>query len=230
LDTFSEEWVTVLGYGSLLSETSSRLTCPELTKFRLGRVSGFRRVFAQPASTFFKYGIALKDTLEFACVSAEYCTDGAGFVVSVFDIPAKKMLDGVPQRLLEREASYEVIEVDFQDFSKDQGVLSKGLLSVRSTDEVYIERWGQDRFNEQFLKYGIETLWGWSETSGIRPCPVYLRHCYLAAKSMGELCLNSFLDECCLIDRTTTIRQYLDEYPEVLLMEAPPELGLRYNG
>ena len=38
--------MTIAGFGSLLSERSARTTFPALRNFRLGRVRGFRRVFA----------------------------------------------------------------------------------------------------------------------------------------------------------------------------------------
>ena len=46
--------ITILGFGSLLSEKSAQLTFPTLKNFRLGRVPNHRRVFAHPASIFFK--------------------------------------------------------------------------------------------------------------------------------------------------------------------------------
>ena len=49
---------TILGFGSLLSEASSRTTFPDLTNFRLVRVRGWRRVFAHAAAIFFERGIA----------------------------------------------------------------------------------------------------------------------------------------------------------------------------
>lgn len=56
--------LTLVGFGSLLSETSSRATFPTLDRFRLGRVQGFRRVFRHPAAIFFERGM-------YVCV----CTD-----------------------------------------------------------------------------------------------------------------------------------------------------------
>jgi hypothetical protein len=232
-DSFIEDRVTVIGYGSLLSEKSARLTVPSLTNFRLGRVSNFRRVFSHPSSGFFKQGIANLETLEIAAASAEHCEGLPGFVVSVFEIPIENRDDvtpnGIPRKLLEREASYDIVEVPFED-TENKGGTPYALMCVRSTDAIFIKKWGQDRFDKSFRHYGIETIWGWSKDSGIRPCPVYLRHCYLAAKSMGDICLNSFLDETFLVDRETTIRQYVERYPEVLLQQPPPDLTVRYNG
>jgi hypothetical protein len=217
-----------------LSAVDLTLSCSRsLTNFRLGRVSNFRRVFSHPSSGFFKHGIAKMETLEIAAFSAEDCEGSPGFVVSVFEIPIENIDDitpnGVPRKLLEREASYDIVEVPFEDTGNTRGA-SHALMCVRSTDEIFIEKWGQERFDKSFRHYGIHSIWGWSKDSGIRPCPVYLRHCYLAAKSMGDICLNSFLDESYLVDRTTTIRQYLEHYPDVLFVQPPPELAVRYNG
>ncbi|KAH8044938.1 hypothetical protein JL720_16882 [Aureococcus anophagefferens] len=57
---------TILGFGSLLSEQSARLTFPDLDEFRLVRVRGYRRVFGHAASIFFERGIADAATKEFS--------------------------------------------------------------------------------------------------------------------------------------------------------------------
>ncbi|GFR46377.1 hypothetical protein Agub_g7959 [Astrephomene gubernaculifera] len=65
--------MTVAGFGSLLSERSARYTFPNLTDFRLGKVHGWRRVFAHTADVFFARGIARPDTAEIASLSLERC-------------------------------------------------------------------------------------------------------------------------------------------------------------
>ena len=52
----------------------------------------------------------------------------------------------------------------------------------------------------------------------------------LAAEKLGVACLDSFLDETWLADRKTTVRQYLQEHPEVMATPPPPELAERYGG
>jgi hypothetical protein len=177
------------------------------------------------------------ETLQMSSLSVEYEEGFPGFVASVFEVPNNDMMaDGIPsEKFLEREAEFNIIEVPFVPLDEDEedkssGSESKGVICTRSTDEAYVKRWGTDRFQEDFQKYGIDTIWGWSKESGLRPCAVYLRHCYLAAKSMGETSFDSFLDETFLVDRRTTIRQYLERHPEVLLVEPPAELAYRYGG
>ncbi|KAM2001650.1 hypothetical protein ACFX15_025463 [Malus domestica] len=55
-------YISICGFGSLLSERSARSTFPELINFRESRLNGFRRVYAHMAPIFFERGIAKPDT------------------------------------------------------------------------------------------------------------------------------------------------------------------------
>jgi hypothetical protein len=228
--------ITILGLGSLLSERSSRVTFPELQNFRLGRVPNYRRVFGHPASVFFQRGLANMETKECSSLAAEYCQGHAGFVCSIFEVPSQGLVssDGIPSTaFLEREEEFDIIQVPFIDFDRSKTEIvadSKGTLCTRFTDEGYVKRWGEARFVEHYTKYGIATIWDFKYDSGLLPCQVYLRHCYLAAKKMGEECFNSFLDETVLVDRITTIREYVEKNPHVIETLPPPGLEERYSG
>ena len=264
-----EDTMTILGFGSLLSEKSvracfagvpfccfvnaqplsyfyprmlyvqSRLTFPDLKNFRLGKVPNYRRVFGHPTGLFFRRGIANLETLEMSSLAVEP-SSGHSLLVSVFEVSAKDMMEGgIPsQAFLEREEEFDIVEAPYIELecdgvnvgATDDSATKKGIICTRSSDETYLEKWGNERFNDHFRKYGIETIWGWKEDSGLRPCAIYLRHCYLAAKSMGNDCFESFLDETFLVDRKTTIRQYLEKYPHILDLQPPPDLVSRYSG
>jgi hypothetical protein len=178
--------------------------------------------------------IANLDTKEMSSLSAEPCEGGGGypgFICSVFEVPNNDMMeDGMPSAaFLEREEEYNIIEAEYVDVTENSTTTTtttkKGILCTASTDEVYLQRWGSDQFQQRYGQYGVPTIWGWEEDSGLRPCSVYLRHCYFAAKSMGDVCFDSFLDETFLVDRKTTIRDY-----EVLDVTPPPALVQRYSG
>ena len=245
--------ITVLGFGSLLSPTSARLTFPSLSNFRLGRVPNHRRVFSHPASIFFQRKIARTETLEMSSLSVEQC-EGKGFVCSVFEVPNDGLSDAdntggdgwIPSRaFLEREEEFDIVMVpydelgtideDNQQFSSSSfrynaGNPPMGVICRRSTDEAYLSRWGEHHFQKQYKQYGINTIWGWERDSHLKPCPVYLRHCVLASQNCGEECHNSFLDETFLIDRKTTIREYLNLNPDLMNLDPPKELNHRYGG
>jgi hypothetical protein len=223
-------YMTILGFGSLLSKRSSQMTFPDLQNFRLGRVRNFRRVFGHSTSIFHQRGIANKETLEMSSLSAEY-EEGQSFICTVFEVPDTDMMeDGVPSMaFLEREEEFDIFPVPFEDLSTGM-IQENGILCTRSSDQTYLSRWGKERFQEHFEKFGISTIWNWAKDSGLRPCPMYLRHCVLAARSMGEECYHSFLDETFLVDRKTTIRDYLEHYPNIMEMEIPEEFAIRYGG
>ena len=249
--------VTILGLGSLLSERSSRTTFPDLVDFRLGRISNrYRRVFGHPASIFFQRGLANIETKEFSSLSAEEFVPEdpdakyqGGFICSVFEVPREQVYkdaegsDGEivtkpTGAFLEREEEFDIVEVPYMEISEIDGTAKgfpleakKGTLCTRYTDEGFVERWGQRRFEENYGKYNIRTIWGWEPDSGLLPCRVYLRHCYLAAQSMGPKCFDSFLDETFLVDRTTTIREYIHQNPGLIENTIPPPgFEERYSG
>ena len=211
-----DEWTTVLGLGSLLSETSSRVTFPDLKNFRLGRVANYRRIFGHSPAVFYKRGIANPETKELSSLSAEFVDGHPGFMCTVFEVPSEIMMEGgIPgEAYREREEEFDIQSVPYQDLSS--GTVHKGILCVKWSDEAYIEYWGQERFDEKYTKQGIPTIWGWSPDSGLRPCRKYFQLCLKAAMEMGQECYNSFLDETFLVDRATTIRTYLDQYPSIL--------------
>lgn len=231
-DNKPAEKVTILGFGSLLSEQSARTTFPDLEGFRLGRVENFRRVFGHPASIFFQRGIAILETKEMSSLSTEPCPGHPGFVCAVFEVSSQNMMkDGVPSKaFLEREEEFNIVTGIKYASVEDPNATGFGILCTKSTDEAYLARWGEERFENSYRKYGISTIWGWGKDSGLRPCPVYLRHCYLAAKGLGDECFESFLDEKFLVDRVTTIREYLGSNPHVLDAQPPSELVGRYSG
>jgi hypothetical protein len=216
---------TILGLGSLLSERSARLTLPELTNFRLARVSGYRRIFAHTPAMFMQRGIANAETLEMSSLSAEP-HEGGSFVVTAFDVPD----DGTGMEAFRaREEAFELRMVPFESVSGETGA-GMGMLCVRSTTDAYINNWGQERFDSEYASRGLTKIWEWPEDSGLRPCAAYLRHCVLAAQKLPDVARDSFLDDTFLCDRRTTVRAYLAAHPKVLTTLPPEELRERYGG
>ncbi|KAG7364978.1 hypothetical protein IV203_038181 [Nitzschia inconspicua] len=136
--------ITILGFGSLLSERSSRMTFPELQNFRLGRVPNYRRVFGHPASIFFQRGIANLETKEISSLSAEPCPGHAGFVCSVFEVPNSDMMseNGVPSlAFLEREEEFNILPDVVYHGLDSPDATGTGILCTSSDDETYLSRW-----------------------------------------------------------------------------------------
>ncbi len=74
--TGSQGLITVLGYGSLLSQRSALETVPSLTGFRPVRLPGYRRIFNKVGVVFFSGPLWRDDILPFARYLA-FCLEAA---------------------------------------------------------------------------------------------------------------------------------------------------------
>lgn len=215
----SNEPVSILGFGSLLSQTSSKSTFPSLQNFRLIKVEGFRRVFQHPAFIFFERGIAQGNRI--SSLSTEPA-EGCSYVAVAFEISGESK-----ESWLKREEEFAFTLAPYTGSNGDVGV---GLVCTGTTDDVYIQRWGREKYDQQLSLYNLPGIWGDDINKQILPCSVYLRHCVLGAKSLGDECYTSFLDDTYLVDRRTTIREYLEANPEVMDTLPPESLVGRYSG
>lgn len=100
-----EGFISICGFGSLLSERSARSTFPDLKNFRVGKLQGFRRVFAHVAPIFFERGIAKPETKEISSLSVEPW-EGEELIVTVFEIQEAE----VPS-FIERELEFRFFAV-----------------------------------------------------------------------------------------------------------------------
>merc|ERR1740121_1116390 len=217
--------LTVIGFGSLLSERSARSTFPDLTNFRLARVRGFRRVFRHPAGIFFHRGIVPEGTREYSSLSVEPC-EGHSIVVAVMELPGMDW-----DALSRREEEYVLKMTPFELLDQPDEIAGEGLMCTPlACDEDFAKRWGPDQFQKSYGQYGIKTIWGYGPDSGILPCPISLRHCTLAAEKAGPVAFDSFLDDTYLVDRETTIREHLKARPDIMETRPPPDLAERYSG
>ena len=236
IDELKDDYVPIIGIGSLLSKKSSRSTFPNLINFRLAKMKGYRRIFCHPAAIFHKRGIHNVETRELSSLSAEklgekdFIADpdlqNQEIIVTTFEIPKSE----VPA-FIEREEEFEFDIVTVQDMVKDGDVSksSTGLLCTRSTDAEYIRKLGQDRFNEDCKAVGVQSIW--DAPGEIYPCRLYLRHCLLAAKNLSGEAYENFLDTTYLYDRKTKLRKYVEEKYDLIMDEKPKkELGDRYDG
>merc|ERR1712226_183302 len=127
---------------------------------------------------------------------------------------------------IEREHEYRFFAVDASEM--DGSVCPRpAVITVASDDETYrTARCPPEEFQRRYGQYGIDRVW----RKDILPCPVYLRHCTLSAKTLCAEAHDSWLDNTYLADGTTPLRRYLTERPEVLEELPPPELADRYCG
>lgn len=229
--------VTLLGYGALLSESSSRLTFPDLTNFRYARVKHLRRVFSHPHIFLLEEGlVSAEDTLHLASLSAEKVNEESGksfsFVVSAFDVILN---DEQRKNFIRREPEYEITSVPFYELNnkaESEGwgkELGHGVICLASKD-TDLNSDLQTKINKLYLKER-GGIWNWSHESGLLPADIYLRHCILAVQKGGGEAYDSFLHETYLADRKTTLDKYLEKYRDkVMNSRPPPHLANRFGG
>ena len=243
--------VGIAGFGSLLSERSANSTFKDVTRFRQGKLRGYRRVFAHVGPNFITLGIS-KPPNKVASLSVEKASEDSEIVVSLFDMAARDI-----PAFIEREAEYRFFAV--QPVELDGTVSDQWhIICHASTDKAFLTNYGQERFNAIYGSLGIRKIWD----DGILPCPLYLRHCVLAAENLSPAAHASFLDGkpslpfpavrvgvlsfppiatpdthvssvkgTYLADRKTTIRAYLEQNPTLLSdIDVPQELAERYGG
>lgn len=206
--------ISVVGYGSLLSEASARQTVPALQNFRLVRVPGFRRIFNKVGVVFLSRHGADQNSRELASCSTER-SDDCEIICSQFECSPEDFVG-----LYEREHRFRWIEVETVGFDNEgdvpeqrKGTQSAGRMCTGYDDVEY-------RLNKCITpaeyelrvgRYYTGALW----RDDILPFPRYLAFCLQAASSQGDEVLNNFLDSSYLADGVTSIRGYLRQSPEL---------------
>jgi hypothetical protein len=190
--------ITVLGYGSLLSQRSALETVPRLTGFRRVRLPGYRRIFNKVGVVFFSRHGADPASLEIASCSTEMMP-GSEIICSAFDVPEADF-----PALYEREHRFRWVEVRALD---EAGMPVQGRICTSSTDMDYRlnKCVTQAEYYRRVGPYYSGPLW----RDDILPFPRYLVFCLQAAASQGQAVLDNFLDCSFLADGCTSIRQYL---------------------
>lgn len=194
--------ISVVGYGSLLSEQSARETVPELENFRLVEVPGYRRIFNKVGIVFFSRHGANETDLEIASCATEP-QEGMSIICSQFECSEAAFRD-----LYEREHRFRWTEVETVD---QQGAKAEGRICTTYNDLDYrLNKCITDaEYQRRVGQFYNGVIW----RDDILPFPRYLAFCLQAANSQGEHVLSNFLDSSFLADGETTIRKYVEDHP-----------------
>ena len=195
--TVPPQTITIIGFGSLLSERSARSTTPSLSNYRLVTVHGYRRIFNKAGIVFVHRFGASPDDRAIASCATRY--DGeTPLICGAFDIPGVEF-----QALDEREHRYRWVETSFRDFDGSAG---RGLMCTESTDEAYCAKCcTAEEYERRVGQFYRGRIW----RDDILPFPMYLDFCLYAARAHGPHVFDNFLDTSYLADGVTTIRAYL---------------------
>ena len=164
----------------------------------------------------------------------EPCHDDPNFelIVTLFEIDVGRD-PGAIAAFIQREHEFRFVVVEATDYTtynnycEDSNAGKLAVICARNTDENYKKtRCPPAEWDRRYGKHGLQSIW----TTDILPCRVYLRHCALAAKKLGPVAEANFLDATVLSDGCTTIREWLEQNPEIM-DELPPESLIgRYSG
>lgn len=201
--------ISVVGYGSLLSESSARQTVPGLQNFRLVRVPGYRRIFNKVGIVFLSRHGADPDSLQLASCSTQPMA-GCEIICSQFECSPEEFVE-----LYEREHRFRWIEVETipLDGAQPSDTPSLGRMCTGYDDIEY--RLNKcvtpQEYELRVGRYYAGPIW----RDDILPFPRYLAFCLQAVASQGSAVLDNFLDSSFLADGKTTIRTYLAQTPEL---------------
>ncbi len=191
--------ISLFGYGSLISETSARRTCPNLQNFHHVYAKNVARVFGKVNPQSLLRGEGNLETMEVAPVilveKESAITYGCSFDIPEDEWPALQM----------REFDYGEGEITVFDIKTHQPKTVKTFFGLKTDNEIpkntemAKQYWYDVRQHYQGKMYRDDVL----------PEPLYLERCLNAFKQVGIEMYDNFLDQTYLADRKTTIRDYI---------------------
>lgn len=201
----TRQHITILGLGSLLSETSARQSCPDLYNFRLAKVSGYRRVFNKIDSALVCSGESPADSRKCACLSAVPTSDIASMIVTACEIPLSNWAGFVL-----REFEYRLVPVTYTELNDNnkggEAVLCMGDYTtdeacehIMYADAMRLQRW------REFRAYYSGLMW----RNDLLPKPSYLRFCLETARAYSHQIYHNFITTTFVADGRT-IAEYID--------------------
>lgn len=199
------ERVTIIGFGSLLSEESAKRTCPSLRNFRLGKVQGYSRVFnkVDPKS----------ECLDSAHIAswALMAKQNSATLITLFEIDKEDY-----PAFARREVDYDLRCVQYSELEtgqKGQGIACCGF---ENDAEFHAYLAFHPIQKERHEVRRAELYKGRVWRKDILPRPKYLALCLEAARALGKNYVENILNHTYLADRRTTLASYLSENADEL--------------
>lgn len=202
-----------IGYGSLVNESSARMTCPDLKNFSHYWMHGFRRVFGLVA---FRTVTANPDLLKGEEISACYIYPDKkardDMLVCAFEVPE----DDAPE-LRRREFEYYEQSVNLSPFY-DSGEETVGNVFVGyGQEDLFVEAKGADATKINQPEY-YAVYQGPYYRNDITPCRRYFRECLSAYQKLGDVGIQNFINTSYLANGMP-LREFLQAQNEAYLHE-----------
>jgi len=190
--------ISIVGYGSLLSEASARETVPHLSDFRLTRVAGYKRIFNKVGIIFVRRdGMDEGARLIASCATRR---DPAHTIIcSLFEVDEAGF-----EELREREHRLRWTEVDC---TTGDGIVRGHMCTEYNDSDYRLNKCiSAGDYHRRVGQYYSGKIW----RDDILPYPPYLKHCLHAAQGHGDAVLYNYLETTFLADGVTTIGDYID--------------------
>lgn len=196
----TEHRLTIIGFGSLLSEKDARRTCPNLSNFRYGRVPDYARVFGKVDSNHYDYDrdhIANWGFFE---------APGHETLVTLFEIPEDEY-----EALVAREMDYHLKSVKFIEL--ETGIEGQGIAccAFKSNDDFLAHLEKEPLQNQLYKARYHDKYRGDVWRDDLLPCNKYLAFVLSIAHTINEKYIHNILDQSYLGDRKTKVREYLEK-------------------
>ena len=191
--------VSIFGYGSLMNKESTLKTLPSASNFAPAILQGYQRAFHLVSISGLRSGRANLDTKEMAALSIYPAGDDQFVYGCVFDIEEADLVD-----YFDREHRYKPMQVTVKLINASY---KEAYTVISQTDEEYINKVGNDYYQENITKYYSGRLW---DRTDILPMTWYLELVLFAAIDIGHKeWLDSFLNDTLMADLQTTVRTYI---------------------
>ena len=143
----------------MLSESSAKRTCPNLTNFRVASIKGWERIFSLVSVSQLKNGNANVEENQIAALAVRKSTNPSSLCIgTLFDIEEKDLLE-----LTRREHRYNMTEIQAFDGPNDSTSVTC-IVFTASSDEEYKLKCQKEGDNETFHtivgQYYNGQLWG----------------------------------------------------------------------
>ena len=201
--------ITIVGYGSLLSEQSARRSMPSVAHFRVAHLAGYRRVFDLISPTQVRRGNTKPTDRERAVVVAHRCAEATQpLCVSLFEVHPSEL-----RAYREREDRYNVIVLP-HDAVLPAGSIpadSHAILCEATTEAAYrADKCLDDaHFHDKVGQYLQGTpLWGSGAASDVLPSRRYLRFLLEELHALGGDIFDNFVDTSFIADGRS-VREYV---------------------
>ena len=197
------DYLTVIGFGSLMSEQDARRSCPNLTNIRAISVPGYTRIFNKIDGNLKAADLDRLSQSRMIANWGMFEREGCKVLGAAFEVPG-----GEYPALVKREREYRLEKARFKntDGTVENGIACCGFRNNAAfLKHLEAEPMQRAFYMERAKPSPNSIVW----TDNILPYNRYLAFVLTAARNLSDAHLINLLEESFLADGTTTVGSYL---------------------